>query len=136
MAYPSDNGDIEQIRHRGKVSLPGGGHDLNGVQKQKVLVWGQMRMYFVTTGIKLDERGGPNAIGLDAIDFITFEPQQTGTVGTPTYEVDEGLHDLGYDVANGKIFVVIDGANAITNADYVIANYLAVGDDATAPELT
>jgi hypothetical protein len=136
MAYPVDDGDIEQIRHRGKITLPGGGHDLNGVQTQKALVWGQLRMYYLSAGVKLHERGGANAIGLNNIDFITFEPQQTGTAGTPTYEVDEGLHDIGYDVANGLLFVVIDGATEVSDADYTIANYLAVGDDATAPELT
>ncbi len=136
MAYPSDDGDIEQIRHRGKIVLPGGGHTLTGVQTQKALVWGQMRWYIKTTGVKLSERGGPNAIGLNNIDFISFEPQQTGTAASATYEVDEGLHEIGYDVANGLFFVVIDDGTAVSGTDYTIANYLAVGDDASAPELT
>ena len=46
------NGDITKIQELGRISLPGGGNTLTGVQVQnKVLVWGSLTCVYLSAGI-------------------------------------------------------------------------------------
>jgi hypothetical protein len=137
MAYPSDDGDIISIKPLGRLTFPGGGHSLTGVAKRKVLVWGELKAALVdTSDIILGERGYHAAFGLDSMDFVTFEPKITGTDAAATYEDDEGLHCVAYAPTNGYIHIVLSGSSAVTAGDDITLGYLAIGDDASAPELT
>ena len=103
---------------------------------RKVLVWGELKAALIDTkDIILGERGYHAAFGLDSMDFITFEPKITGTDASRTYEDDQGTHEVAYAPTNGYIHIV-KGATAVTAGDDITLGYLAIGDDASAPELT
>lgn len=136
MAYPNDNGDISSVKFFGRIPL-GGGVTLAGQRTQKVLVFGEIiGKWADTTGLQMDDKGGLAALGLVALDFISFEPRITGTTGTPTYEVDLGLHTIAFDTTNDRILGVIDGTTNVAAGDTWVLGFIAVGDDASAPELT
>lgn len=136
MAYPNDNGDISEIKPLGRFPI-GGGVDLAGLPTQKVMVFGEITGKWVdTNGLKLNPKGGLEALGLKALDFISFEPRVTGTTGSKTYEVDLAVHEIAFDTTNNQILGVIDGATNVSQGDTWILGFIAVGDDASAPELT
>jgi hypothetical protein len=141
MAFPADNGDISQIVEYGRFAIPGAGHNLTGAAKNnKVMVWGQLKGKYVTTGLDLNERGGIRALGVSTVDYYTLTVRYAGSGGT-TVPADELLFlaDLEQALTPGKIFVADQvGADSIaepSDGDIITIDYFIVGEDITAPEL-
>ena len=141
------NGDITTIKEAGRYSIPGGGINLAGAHvNNKVLVWGTIiGTYDSTVGLDLGPRGGLAALGVTNCDFFTFEVRQAGVSGTRTNPTSLDMFRAGYEPANGggnvdSIFVIDEVGDADpaepSDADLITLNFLALGDDATAPILT
>ncbi len=130
------SGDITAVKVLYRQSL-GGGQDENGLKKNtKILVVGEVTCTYVAAGIAVNKLGGDGCFGVTNLDFIKIEPVTVAA----TYSTAEKLIKMDYDVVNKKIFIVEDvgAANSVkpTDADAVVFRFLAVGDDADAPELT
>jgi hypothetical protein len=130
------NGDIYSVKVLYRQSL-GGGQDVNGVKKNtKTLVVGEMTALYVSTGIAVNRAGGPSVFGVDNLDFVKLQMIRIDS----TYPDAGAIQVAGYDVTNQKIFVVADEGAASpalpSDAAVVVIRFLAVGDDADAPELT
>jgi len=130
------NGDIYSNKVLYRQSL-GGGQDANGVKKNtKTLVVGEITALYVSTGIAVNNLGGDNCFGLTNLDFMRIEPVTIATA----YSTAESLNYMNYDATNKKIFAIEDmGADnpaTPSDADVVVFRFLAIGDDADAPELT
>jgi hypothetical protein len=98
------------------------------------MVWGELKGKWVdSTGLKLGVRGGPAALGLGTIDFITFEPKFTGAAGA-TAQSDESVHSVTFETTSSYIFLALDGTTNPTAGHVMVLGYVAVGDDASAPE--
>jgi hypothetical protein len=128
------NGDVTvKILYRQSL---GGGRDANGVAKSnKILVLGEIVGTWVDSGLAINKLGGPAAFGVDNLDFIKFEP----TVLNDVYPTAEKLFIANYNVSSQKIFCLDDMGEADPQApdagENVILRFVAVGDDANAPEL-
>ena len=129
------SGDITAVKVLYSQSL-GGGQDSAGIKKNtKRLVVGEITATWVDTGIAVNKTGGPNAFGLNNLDFLKLQMIRIDT----TYPDAEAIPYASYDVTNQKIFVVADeGASTPANptaGQTCIIRFLACGDDVTAPEL-
>jgi hypothetical protein len=130
------NGDITSIEELGRFTIPGAGHDLQGLAKNnKVLVWGRLTGSYVTTGINLANEGGILALGVSVADTVNL----TVTAVNATYPTDNKLFLANLDSSN-KIFVVdeMGQANPAVPGDghVVVIDYFVIGEDeARSPEL-
>ena len=129
------NGDITHIKELGRSPLPGGGHTLTGVAKNhKVMVWGEISGSWAdgTTGLNLSAKGGVRALGLETLDFVSFNVRTVDG----TANVDEAIHTAEFDVTNNIIVVVVDGLTNPTAGNVCVVRYFAIGDGIAAAELT
>jgi hypothetical protein len=129
------NGDI-QVKVLYRQSL-GGGKTLNGQSKNtKILVVGEITGSYVAAGLAVNKLGGPSAFGVTTLDVLELDVRSVAAVETTI----EKLQLACYDVTNQKIFITEDigAANPAvpSNADAIVIRFLAIGDDADAPELT
>jgi len=131
------SGDITAVKVLYRQSL-GGGQDANGVKKStKTLVIGEITATYVSTGISALKVGGDNVFGvLGNVDFVKLLPRTINAV----FPTAQNLFKGDYDQVNKLIFLAdqIGQANpAIPSNDEVcVIRFIAVGDDADAPELT
>ena len=129
------NGDIN-VKVLYSQSL-GGGFTTGGLAKNtKRLVVGQITGTYVSTGLAVDKLAGPAAFGLTTMDFIKLEPATLAGA----YPSQAKLFTADYDVTNQKIFCneelgTAGAGNDPADGDAVDIRFVAVGDDATAPEL-
>ncbi len=143
------NGDITTIKIAGRYAIPGGGINTAGASKNnKVLVWGTLEGTYAATGLGLTARGGFNALGISGVaDFYSFELRQAGVSGTRTNPTQQKLFKAGRENENGAtsgkrgFIFCFDELGAASPAqpsagDLLTLNFIVLGDDATAPELT
>jgi hypothetical protein len=128
------NGDI-QVKVLYRQSL-GGGIDANGVAKNtKILVVGEITGTYVAAGLAVNKLGGANAFGVSGLDYIKLNTITIGGV----YPTAEKLFKADYNEATHKIFLLEDVGAADpakpADGDVVVLKFVAVGDDADAPEL-
>ena len=129
------NGDIN-VKVLYSQSL-GGGFTTGGLAKNtKRLVVGEITGTYVSTGLAVNKFGGPAAFGLTTMDFIKVIPWSLNAA----YPAEDDLFDACYDVTNAKIFCNEDigqagAGNDPDDGEAVVLRFVAVGDDATAPEL-
>lgn len=129
------NGDITHIKELGRITIPGGGRTTSGVPRQnKVIVWGELRGIYVTTGLDLSAMGGVVALGVTTLDFSKFEVKYSNALDPATVTIFAANLATGED----KIYVLDDlGGGAVPgNAEIVVLQYLVIGDSNAAPELT
>ncbi len=130
-------GDITAVKVLYRQSL-GGGQTIAGVKKSsKVLVVGEITCTYLLAGIAVNKLGGDNAFGvLGDVDFVKLFPITINAV----YPTAQLLFKADYDFVNKKIFCLEDiGANTHsipTDGDVCIIRFVAIGDDADAPEIT
>ncbi len=142
MAFPSDNGDIGTVVELGRTSIPGAGHSKEGVaQNNKVITWGRITGLYASTGLHTVRHGAQGAIfGLNTIDHITLSVRTAGTAATPTNPTSNNQFLANITHALGKIFVVdqMGQANPAvpTAGDTIVIDYVAIGEEHGAPELT
>jgi hypothetical protein len=130
------DGTITAVKVLYRQSL-GGGQDGSGVKKNtKTLVVGEITCTYDQAGILCSGVGGDSAFGLSQVDFVKIEPLTIATA----YPTAGKCFLASYDTVNHLIFLVEDiGANdssAPSDADVCVLRFVAVGDDADAPELT
>lgn len=141
------NGEITTIKVAGSYPIPGGGRTVDGaVVNNKIMVWGTIEgTYDGTVGLDLGPRGGLKALGVSTCDFFSFEVRLAGTSGTRTNPTTLDLFRAGYEPATGggnvdSIFVIDEVGDADpaepSDGDLITLNFIAIGDDATAPILT
>ena len=119
-------GTITQLKVLSRFDIPGGGKTATGTaSNRKAIVTGELQGTYLTTGgIGFQARGGPQAIGLSTIDFISFDVKSVaGSV-----QADEALYNATYNHSTGNIFVCNDGLTKPTDADACVIKFLAVGD--------
>jgi hypothetical protein len=115
----------------------GGGRDANGNPKQgKRFVVGEINGEYLLAGMKVHPHGGPQAFGVNNLDYLFLEVISSGNGAVPDAEK---LPHADYDHANQLIFVTEDcGASqpaVPTNADAIVIRFVAIGDDPTTPAL-
>lgn len=141
------NGDITVIQELGRISLPGGGNTLTGVQVQnKVLAWGKITATYVSTGINPAAAAGlfgasgtlAKVFGVENIDFceLTCNDQGAGEDNDK-----DAIHYYALDRGSDLIFGLEDlghpsQSSAPTDGDIVDLRYLVVGDSSSYAELT
>jgi hypothetical protein len=130
------DGDITAVKVLYRQSL-GGGQDGSGVQKNtKTLVVGEITATYDNLGVRCDRAGGASAFGLLQVDFVKVLPLTIDG----DYPTAGKCFVASYDTVNHKIFLIEDlGANGSeepTDGDDVVLRFVAIGDDADAPELT
>ena len=141
------NGDITKVQELGRISLPGGGNTLTGVQVQhKVLVWGKITCTWVSTGINPAASGSlfgasgtlAKTFGVENIDFceLTVNDQGAGENND-----EDAMHYYALDRADNLIFGLEDlghptRASAATDGDELDLRYLVVGDASSNADLT
>ncbi len=131
------NGDITAVKVLYRQSL-GGGQTIGGVKKStKTLVIGEITCTYLLAGIAVNKLGGDNCFGvLGDVDFVKLFPITINAI----YPTAQKLHKADYDFVNKKIFCLEDvGQNTHTiptDGDVVVIRFVAIGDDADAPELT
>ena len=136
------DGDITTLKEFGRISIPGGGINVAGASKNnKVMVWGQLVATYDTLGLDLLSRGGLRAFGVATADFWSFDVKQGGATATavPT-SLNGFLADLELVTTPNRLFIM-DQVGADTplepsDTESFTINWLVIGDDARAPELT
>ena len=129
------NGDIN-VKVLYSQSL-GGGFATSGLAKNtKRFVVGEITGTYVSTGLAVNKLGGPAAFGLTTMDFLKLEP----VLFNAAYPDVDAVFTADYDATNQKIFCCDDLGQAGTlndpaDAEAIVIRFVAVGDDATAPEL-
>ena len=128
------DGDVS-VKVLYKQTLGGGRTLTGGAKNSKVLVVGEIKGTYVSTGLALNKFGGPTAFGVSTLDFVSLDTRVIAGVTDPAAEV---LFLANFDASGNKIFLLEDvgAANPATpsDADAVTIRFLAVGDDADAPE--
>lgn len=130
------NGDITAIRPLGRVTLPGGGHTVDGLPvNHKVMVWGSITCTWADTGIDLATQGGVRALGVETLDFVDFFQHDTDQ----TVMNKDALTLINLDTVDNLIFMLEDVGAATESppdaGDALVLRFMAVGDGFT-PELT
>jgi hypothetical protein len=128
------NGDVT-IKTLYRQSL-GGGRDASGTpQNSKILVIGEITGDYVSTGLAINKLGGPAAFGVNNLDYVYLNLISVAGV----FPTAEKLGLANFDVVNNKIFVVDDMGEADPakpdDGQAVVLRFIALGDDATVPEL-
>jgi hypothetical protein len=136
------DGDVTHVKELGRYAIPGAGHNNIGqARNNKVLVWGEIKGTYVSTGMNLSPRGAVAAnspiFGLKTRDFLSLTVKLAGAAGTTVPAADtQFLATLKDD---GKLFICdqVGTANPAvpTAGDIITLSYIAVGDDATVPDL-
>jgi hypothetical protein len=113
----------------------GGGRDANGVPKQnKRFVVGEITGTYDVLGLSINLHGGPQAFGVNNLDYLFMEVISCGTLTTPD---SEKLPHASYDHANQKIFIVEDLGQSTpavpSDTDAIVIRFVALGDDASVP---
>jgi len=129
------NGDITHVKVQGRFTLPGTGSSLTGTSKNnKEIVWGELSATWAdTTGLDLNESGGPKAFGLETLDFVSFNVKSVNGV----FNIDEGIWTAEYNTSTQKVYVVLDGLTNPTSEGHVcVMGFLAIGDSASTASLT
>lgn len=129
------NGDITHIKELGRFTIPGGGFTTAGAAKNnKVMVWGEISGTWVdTNGLRLDNEGFPEALGVSTLDFVNVWVKTTG--GNASDDQDLKLAEV--DSVTGNIFVVeTDADTNPTAGDTVVLGYFAIGDSNAVADLT
>ena len=138
------DGDITTMKEFGRITLPGGGQNVLGQAKnRKVMVWGQLVATYDTLGLDLLARGGLRAFGVESADFWSFWVKQGGATATAV-PTNKALFLADLNPSNQttplRLFIADQvGANDIAepaDTETFTVNWLVVGDDAHAPELT
>ncbi len=128
------NGDVT-IKTLYSQSLGGGGNAGGVPKNSKRLVIGQITGDYVSTGLALNKAGGPNAFGLNNLDFVYLNLISVAGV----FPTAEKLGKADFDVTNNKIFCVDDMGEADPakpdDGQAIVIRFIAIGDDATVPEL-
>jgi hypothetical protein len=129
------NGDIN-VKVLYSQSLGGGFTTTGRAQNTKRLVVGEITGTYVAAGLAVNKLGGPAAFGLTTMDFLKLEPITFNAVGPGVAT----LFPTDYDVTNQKIFCCdkLGAAGALADpedGEAIVLRFVAVGDDATAPEL-
>lgn len=136
------DGDITTMKELGRISIPGGGINVAGADKNnKVMVWGRLVATYDTLGLDLLARGGLRAFGVETADFWSFDVQQGGATATAVPTTKAGfLADLELITTPNRLFIADQvGADSIaepSDAETFTINWLVIGDDARAPVLT
>ncbi len=141
------SGDITKVQELGRISLPGGGNTLTGVQAQnKVLVWGKITCTQATAGINPASATGifgasgtlAKIFSVENIDFceLTVNDQGAGEDND-----EDALHYYALDRGSDLIFGLEDlghptRASVATAGDVLDLRYLVVGDSSSYTELT
>lgn len=130
------DGDITAVKILYKQSL-GGGQDYNGIKKNsKALVVGEITCTYVAAGVACNKAGGDSVFQLENVDFVKILPLTIAAA----YPTAGKCFVASYDTVNNKIFLIEDlGANGAaepSDADACVLRFVAIGDDADAPELT
>ena len=141
------NGDVTKVQELGRISLPGGGNTLAGVQVQsKVLVWGALTCVYKSTGINPAASGSVHGasgtlaklFGVDNIDFCELTVNDQGAAPDQT---KDALHFCALDRGSNLIFGLEslgDGTQSdqFDDADILGIRYLVVGDASSNADLT
>ncbi|KKN92391.1 hypothetical protein LCGC14_0208820 [marine sediment metagenome] len=130
------DGDITAVKILYRQSLGGGQNELGVKKNSKILVVGEITCTYVAAGVAVDKTGGDNCFGVTDIDFVKILPLTIAAA----YPTAQKLFKADYDVTNKKIFLLEDMGQANpavpSDADACVLRFVAVGDDADAPELT
>ena len=131
------DGDITAIKELGRISLPGGGRNTDGLAKNnKVMTWGEITATYVSTGLALGAKGGVRVFGVDTLDFLSLEAR---LVNAADPETDKNFL-ANWASLEDKIYICdeVGQANPAvpSNADAVRLRWFAIGDGNAAPELT
>jgi hypothetical protein len=129
------SGDIN-VKILYSQSLGGGFSLTGGAKNTKRLVVGEITGTYVSTGLAVNKLGGPAAFGLVTMDFLKVVPWTLNAA----YPEQAKLFTADYDVTNQKIFCndeigAAGAGNDPADGEAVVLRFVAVGDDATAPEL-
>ncbi len=133
------DGDITSIKELGRYTIPGSGHNLNGVAKNnKVMAWGTLVGTYAAAGMDLRTKGGVQALGVSVADYIGLTVRYAGATAT-TVPADQTLFLANLDESD-KIFVCdqVGTANpaVVTPGEAVTIDYFVFGEDTSHPELT
>ena len=117
---------ITHVKILSKLTIPGGGYSLTGVAKNnKIIVSGEISgTYLSAEGLDLETEGGPQVLGLEKIDFISFDVKTING----TASVNAGLTTATYNHNLHRIFPALDGKTKPTDAQVCVVKFLAVGD--------
>jgi hypothetical protein len=117
---------ITAIKVLSRQTVPGGGSSLTGVAKNnKQIVSGEITGgYLSAEGLDLEAKGGPAALGLETIDFISFDVKTVNG----TASVANGVVTATYNHNLHRIFPALDGDTKPTDAQVCVVKFLAVGD--------
>ena len=131
------NGDITAVKILYKQAV-GGGQDALGVKKNsKVFVVGEITATYVSTGISVAKAGGDCVFGCsEGLDFVKLVPYSVNGV----YTAAQAIQTADYDKSGKLIFIQTDvgAANPTipTDGHSCLIRFVALGNDAEAPELT
>ena len=131
------NGDITAVKILYKHAL-GGGQNALGVKKNsKVLVVGEITATYVEAGISAAKAGGDCVFGVsEGLDFVKILPYSINGA----YPTGNALFKADYDVNGKLIFLLNNVGNATaavpTDGHVCVLRFVAIGNDAEAPELT
>jgi hypothetical protein len=117
---------ITAIKVLSRQTVPGGGSSLTGVAKNnKQIVSGEITGgYLSPVGLDLEAKGGPAALGLETIDFISFDVKTING----TASVEAGVTTALYNHNLHRIFPELDGDTKPTDAHVCVVKFLAIGD--------
>jgi hypothetical protein len=109
-----------------------GGRDQSGVAVNgKVMVAGRINVTSYTTG---GEVVRPCDIGLVTIDEIFFNAESFNNNATVPAAATIGV--VGYIRSSSKMLVNTTGTTQNSSTEDAVIRFLAIGDDASAPDLT
>lgn len=111
--------------------LTSGGRAQSGVAvNNKVMVAGRINVTSYTTGGEVIR---PTDIGLENIDEILFNAESFNDLATVPAAATIGL--IVYDRKLSKMVVNTTGTTEVTNTEDAVVRFMAIGDDASAPDL-
>ena len=128
------NGDITHVKLLYRNPLGGGQSSSGAAKNTKLLVCGELSATWTDAGISVNAMGLA-AFGLETMDFLRMQVISVNAV----YPAAEALLAASFDVTNQKIFISSDegAATAVnpTAGEVCVIRFVAIGDDATTPEL-
>jgi len=111
----------------GRIGTARSGRDTSGNQKNnKVVVWGYINVTSYTTG---GETVAPKDLGLNTIDFITFDCRTANNAATEP--ATGAMLDVGYIRSTNKVLIDVNETQ-VTSTQAATLTYLAAGDAAVA----
>jgi hypothetical protein len=117
---------ITHVKVLSRQTVPGGGQSLNGLAKNnKQIVSGEISgTYLSAEGLDLLSVGGTHALGLEKLDFISFDVKTINA----TASVANGVVSATYNHNLHRIFPALDGDTKPTDGHICVVKFLAVGD--------